>query len=320
MYAMLNYARLPRNLWGEAALTAAYLFNRTESRSLPASKTLYEMLHNVQPDLTHIHIFGACCFACIPTELQAKLGPKSREAYFMGYAPDGKAWCCRDKETGTFFNSHNVIFDETFSGRAFPTTDDDSDDEDATAPCPIPTTAPCPIPTSSAVPPLALLPAPPVEAHRSGRSRLPTEHGQLFQDQIASDRKRLARQWELRQVRIQGVPPEGVNAAPASPSHNATNLDPDAIVPDEEEVRYPRTLANLIATEFACITIRSDARRNPLTPGYNMKIPPATFDEAMQRSDRDCWLTAMQKEINLMSEMNVYKLVELPEGRRAIGC
>jgi hypothetical protein len=29
---------------------------------------------------------------------------------------------------------------------------------------------------------------------------------------------------------------------------------------------------------------------------------------------------AMQKEINLMSEMNIYELVELPEGRRAIGC
>jgi hypothetical protein len=95
----------------------------------------------------------------------------------------------------------------------------------------------------------------------------------------------LAHQWELCQVCIQGVPPEGVNAAPASPSHDATNLDSDAVVPDEEEVGYPCTLANLIAAEFACVTICSNARWNPLTPGYNMKIPPATFNEAMQRSD-----------------------------------
>jgi hypothetical protein len=130
----------------------------------------------------------------------------------------------------------------------------------------------------------------------------------------------LARQRELRQARIQGVPPEGVNALPDAPPEEGTTDDPDAIVPDEDEVGYPRVLANLIATEFACVTIRSDARRNPLTADYNMKIPPSTFDEAMQRSDANEWLSAMRKEINLMSEMNVYELVKLPEGRRAIGC
>ncbi|KAG2057813.1 hypothetical protein BDR06DRAFT_839717, partial [Suillus hirtellus] len=66
---MLNYACLPCNLWGEAALTAAYLFNHTESRSLPTSKTPYKMLHKVKPDVSHICIFGACCFTCIPSEL-----------------------------------------------------------------------------------------------------------------------------------------------------------------------------------------------------------------------------------------------------------
>jgi transposase InsO family protein len=87
MYAMLNHAWLPRNLWGEAALTAAYLFNHTESRALPAGKTPYEMLHKVKPDLSHIRMFGARCFTRIPSELQQKLGPKSCEAIFMGYAP-----------------------------------------------------------------------------------------------------------------------------------------------------------------------------------------------------------------------------------------
>jgi len=51
-----------------------------------------------------------------------------------------------------------------------------------------------------------------------------------------------------------------------------------------------------------------------------MKIPPSTFNEAMQWSDTNEWLKAMHKEINLMSEMNVHELVKLPEGCRAIGC
>lgn len=131
-----------------------------------------------------------------------------------------------------------------------------------------------------------------------------------------------ARQRELCQAHIQGVPLEGVNVVPAPsvPSSNAADLDPDAIVPDEDEVSYPYVLANLIATEFACVTIHSDTHRNLLTADYNMKIPPSTFDEAMQHLDHNDWLNAMHKEINLMSEMGVYKLTELPEGRKAIEC
>lgn len=39
----------------------------------------------------------------------------------------------------------------------------------------------------------------------------------------------------------------------------------------------------------------------------------------MQHLDANNWLNAMHKEINLMSEMNVYGLVKLAAGRRAIG-
>jgi len=96
MYAMLDHVQLPHTLWGEAALTAAYLFNRTESHALPPGQTPYEMLTGSQPTLTHLCVFGACCFARIPSELQEKLGLHSREAIFMGYPPGVKAWHCRD--------------------------------------------------------------------------------------------------------------------------------------------------------------------------------------------------------------------------------
>jgi transposase InsO family protein len=91
MYAMLDFSCLPIGLWGEAALTVCYLFNRTKSRVLPSGKTPYKMLHGVQPNLAHLCVFGSCCFACIPKELQEKLGPRSREAVFLGYPPGVKA-------------------------------------------------------------------------------------------------------------------------------------------------------------------------------------------------------------------------------------
>jgi len=63
MYAMLDHAHLPWSLWGEAALTAAYLFNQSESCALPPGKTPYEMLNKSQLTLAHLRVFGARCFA-----------------------------------------------------------------------------------------------------------------------------------------------------------------------------------------------------------------------------------------------------------------
>jgi len=56
--AMLHFVGLSQTYWGEAALTAAYLHNRTESRALPSGKTPYEMLHGVHPDLSHLRVWG----------------------------------------------------------------------------------------------------------------------------------------------------------------------------------------------------------------------------------------------------------------------
>ncbi|KAG1875366.1 hypothetical protein C8R48DRAFT_570802, partial [Suillus tomentosus] len=85
--ALLETARLPVNLWGEAALTVCYLWNRSKSRVLPSGITPYEIINGKQPDLSHLRVFDSRCFARIPTEVQSKLGPHSREAILMGY-PD----------------------------------------------------------------------------------------------------------------------------------------------------------------------------------------------------------------------------------------
>jgi hypothetical protein len=137
LLAMLEAAGLPLTLWGEAVLTAAYLWNRTEFASLPPGRTPFEMVNGVKPDLSHLRIFGSHCWAHIPAELQSKLGPKSRRAVFLGY-PDGtKGYRLRDAENGTFFIVRDVIFDEELPALLDPEDDDDEDDSVAALP-PIP--------------------------------------------------------------------------------------------------------------------------------------------------------------------------------------
>jgi hypothetical protein len=57
----------------------------------------------------------------------------------------------------------------------------------------------------------------------------------------------LAYQHESHHAHIQGMPLEKVDALPASPNdHPTANPDPNAIIPQNDEVGYPRMLTNLI--------------------------------------------------------------------------
>jgi hypothetical protein len=51
----------------------------------------------------------------------------------------------------------------------------------------------------------------------------------------------------------------------------------------------------------------------------DLKIPPVTYNKAICYPDSDHWLATMHKEINLMLEITVYKLVVLPPGCHVIG-
>ena len=119
--------------------------------------------------------------------------------------------------------------------------------------------------------------------------------------------------------RLRGVITKGVTSTPVEgvPEHSP---EPESIKEVEPNIDVPEIVANVIIEERAHIAIRSDKRRDPHAPDYDLKIPPATYDEAVQHPDKDKWLKAMQAELGTMKEMNVYKVTELPKGRKAIGC
>ena len=70
LLAMLHLAGLPQTYWGEAALTAAYLYNRTESRVLPPGR------HPMR-----------CCMASVPTCPTSEFGVVAHSLAFH--------WNCR---------------------------------------------------------------------------------------------------------------------------------------------------------------------------------------------------------------------------------
>lgn len=71
--------------------------------------------------------------------------------------------------------------------------------------------------------------------------------------------------------------------------------------------------------ETVFLSIQSNNFCNPNAAGYNMKIPPANYKEAMMRSDADEWKRVIDKELSDLKTMGVYEEVDLLEDTRTVG-
>ena len=69
---MLLEAHLPESFWAEAVNTAMYLYNRSPTRSLD-NMTPYEAWNGVEPDLSHIKVFGCDAYLFVPNKKRGKL-------------------------------------------------------------------------------------------------------------------------------------------------------------------------------------------------------------------------------------------------------
>nr|GEU98658.1 retrovirus-related Pol polyprotein from transposon TNT 1-94 [Tanacetum cinerariifolium] len=68
---ILIFSKTHLFLWAEAVATACYIQNRSLICKRH-NKTLYELLHNKKPDLSHLYVFGALCY---PTNNFKDIGP-----------------------------------------------------------------------------------------------------------------------------------------------------------------------------------------------------------------------------------------------------
>nr|GFC60120.1 hypothetical protein [Tanacetum cinerariifolium] len=100
---MLIYAQALLFLWAQA--------NRSIIR-LRHGKTLYELMHGKQPDLSFFHVFGALCYPTNDNENVGKLQPKADIGIFIGYAPTKKAFRIYNRRTRRIVETIHVDFDE----------------------------------------------------------------------------------------------------------------------------------------------------------------------------------------------------------------
>ena len=84
---ILHAKSLPHRLWVEELNCEIYIQNISPHRSFK-DKTPYEAWSDLEPKVTHFHIFGSRAWTRIPSEKRKALDPQSTECIFLGY-PNG---------------------------------------------------------------------------------------------------------------------------------------------------------------------------------------------------------------------------------------
>ena len=91
MNAMQVSSGPPLNLCGEAILSAFHIQNRIPYKK--TGKTLYELWKGYALNITYLKVWGCLDKFLLPELKKQKLGPKTFDAMFIGYAENSAA--CR---------------------------------------------------------------------------------------------------------------------------------------------------------------------------------------------------------------------------------
>ena len=115
--AMLISSGLSQDMWGEAILTATYLLNKIPRKE--KEETPYELWMGRKPSYQYLRVWGCLAKVAIPTPKAQKIGPKSVDCIFIGYARNSSAYRFivhdsknPDIQKGSVMESRNASFFE----------------------------------------------------------------------------------------------------------------------------------------------------------------------------------------------------------------
>jgi transposase InsO family protein len=115
--AMLDVSGLSKEWWGEAILTSCHVLNRVPTKNKEI--TPYEEWEKKRPTLSYLRTWGCLAKVNLPITKKRKLGPKTVDCVFLGYAAHSIAYRflvvksgVDDMNVGTIFESRDATFFE----------------------------------------------------------------------------------------------------------------------------------------------------------------------------------------------------------------
>ena len=114
--AMLSDSGAPIELWGEAAYTACYLYNRTARDYGDKHATPEEIWTGEKPDIFHLRVFGCVAYTQFAKEQRGKLDSTSMRGIFVGYTPTSRQYRVYDPARKIVKQYSTVHFEEIWKG------------------------------------------------------------------------------------------------------------------------------------------------------------------------------------------------------------
>jgi hypothetical protein len=322
---MLADSGLPKGLWAEAAATAIYLDNFIPSARHP-NVIPWEVWTGKRQDVSHLRPFGCTAYAKVAPEIdQSKLLPRSIKYVMIGYFGRG-AYKLYNPANRAIIKCRDVIFEEG-QGHRTPALDFDeilTEDEPGAQPAPStsdagvlrpsmqnvvaprPRATDLPLhPALSEAPGLpSVHPATSAATHPTGSS-LPTaplrrsaRHAKpspaLAASREYAEREAVAESggetWAQTACALSATAETTSQITPANEAPNGNILD---LLSDLDE-------------HLAYMATQRDS------------YVPRDYKEAMERAD--IWQPAMDTELAILNERNVFRWVEAPPGAHIIDC
>jgi hypothetical protein len=281
------------------------------------NQTPYTLLHNSDPDLSTLKVFGSLAFASTLQCHRTKLDLRARKCIFLGYKPGVKGVVLYDLLNKTIFLSRDVTHHEhilpyqisspkvpwQYHPSPFPNTDFSLNNDNIISPGPHDSDT--------------ALDA----AHDMSLSQyhFPLSHKPIFdQPPITSN-------------------PSAIPSSPTIPISDDTPITPPSSRLPIKQRRAPIRLSDYVCNNS------SSSSQETTTSGTNSKYPLSSFhslthlssshkaysmslthctepDSYEEASKDEHWVTAMKTELDALATNRTWKIVELPPHTKPIGC
>uniref|UniRef100_A0A6N2MH16 Integrase catalytic domain-containing protein n=1 Tax=Salix viminalis TaxID=40686 RepID=A0A6N2MH16_SALVM len=324
--ALCFQANIPLKFWGESLQTASYLINRLPSPLLN-NKTLFELLHGVQPDYSHLRVFGHKIFTSRDVLFHENTFPFSTSPTEETQDPPILPIPITDPHTNNQPQPPSPIH----NAQPNPTWPSTSTNNPVQPDPPLHNpaqTSPAflnPSLTSTDIKaqpepsfPNTIQPDQPITTahpeHSTTNTAQPDQHPNHTKAHLPTASSPVAPPTRDQLTPI--VPLRRSNRTSHPPphfqhyqTHHAALLMPDVLSPSSSSTRYP-------IHRYVSYTPLSNIHRS-FVSNISHRVEPANYEQAHRDPN---WISAMESEIAALEANNTWSMVPLPPGQRPIGC
>ncbi|KAI3830073.1 hypothetical protein L1987_04206 [Smallanthus sonchifolius] len=294
--ALLFQGGIPISFWSDCVLTAVYLINRTPS-SVLSGKSPYELMFRFNPSLSHLRNFGCLCFSTILQNTN-KFSSHAEKCVLIGYSNVKKGYKLWSLDQRKVIFSRDVKFYENI----FPFKEDK------------------------------------IFTQQNFSFKKDVNNLNFFDMFEASSPKFP----ESENPDDEGEGSQGTTGQQPSIPNNTTGEADHTVEPIDETnpsegadaqnqprrssrtVKLPKKLSEFIVEGKVKYGVEKVVNYSKLSSenfcfvsSINKTVEPKCFNEAVTNPN---WVNAMNEEMEALNRNNTWTLVDLPIGRKAIGC